>query len=82
MVDVNYTALFNHGIKMLLTYQPYILDPRFVPRLQSRSGAIFEKNSRFVILLQRMMIISIFTGDNLAYFCTIRGTIGLDKGIL
>ena len=33
IVDKNYIALFDHGIKMLVTYQPYILDPRFVPRL-------------------------------------------------
>ena len=33
IVDKNYIALFDHGIKMLVTYQLYILDPRFVPRL-------------------------------------------------
>ena len=35
IVDKNYVALFDHGIKMLVTYQLYILDPRFVPRLYS-----------------------------------------------
>ena len=33
IVDKNYIALFDHAIKMLVTYQLYILDPRFVPRL-------------------------------------------------
>ena len=33
IVNENYTVLFDHGIKILVTYQFYILDPRFVPRL-------------------------------------------------
>ena len=33
IVDKNYIALFDYGIKLLVTYQLYILDPRFVPRL-------------------------------------------------
>ena len=53
----------------------------FTPR-QSRSGTIFEKYSQFVFFLQRMMIISILFGDNLADSCTIREPIGLGKGIL
>ena len=39
IVDKNYIALFDHGIKMLVTYQLYILDPRFVPRLRKDSFA-------------------------------------------
>ena len=38
IIDKNYIALFDHGIKMLVTYQLYILDPRFVPRLCSIIG--------------------------------------------
>ena len=38
IVDKNYIALFDHGIKMLATYQLYILDPRFVPRLSTSTS--------------------------------------------
>ncbi len=43
IVDKNYIALFDHGIKMLVTYQLYILDPRFVSRL-SKSLNKNDKN--------------------------------------
>ena len=40
IVNKNYTALFDYGIKMLVTYQLYILDPRFVPRLLEGSSTV------------------------------------------
>ena len=46
IVDKNYIALFDHGIKMLVTYQLYILDPRFVPRLYTEAIEIQGENAR------------------------------------
>ena len=48
---------------------------------ESRSKMIIDKYTQFLSFIHSDMIFSIFAGNNLAYFCTIRGPIGLDEGI-
>ena len=48
---------------------------------ESRSWTIFDKPTQFLSFMRRNMVFSIFAGNNLAYYCTNRGLIDLDKGI-